>query len=823
MNLPTFATILFDEHSRYRACADILRKLCPSRATVLHSGSGQGCVLERFLPEFEITYVDPSLACRHDRTPRMLPGDVFHPALDDKHFDFVVSVDTLEHVPPGRRTAFLNRLSGMARQGVIIACPCADAGEALETDRYVNEVYAATCGRDYPFLAEHFIHGLPRVEEISLHLKEIGWQVSRAGNANAPRLRSLLAFVLCALEVPWMRTTAFELSEWFNRELYAFDQEPPVYRQIVVALANPEEHLQLTTSLTPEMKMEAARRWQSLEDRVQHLWHGTWEARLSWSAARVWIQLRGLIQDRLADFAGWLEWSAARLPLPGRARWLLRRAFFETVGRLSHGTPHHASYVRELEWRRRRPTLRLGRERLARPRNGDRSDVFLWTALTPDSVQDRLAGLGRGFAATGHHVFRITPLFVSSCEPGFESVREGPEIPLYRIRLHRHEGIPERQAEEQLRASAGQLVDWSGSRQIVSIVEDPFWIGVAEALPNGRLVYDCTAGCHRGVSRSAESSLTPCMARALARADLLIAGTEEACEGPETKLAHVALVPNAGAPAQWSERAQTLLQALARRPEPTVSLVIVAYNGLELTRACLESVEHKSDYPAIEVVVVDNASTDGTSAFLQQWAQIRPWARIVLNEKNRGFPAATNQGLEQASGEYFVILNNDVVVTHGWLRTLINHLRRDPTIGMIGPVTNNIGNEARVPTTYRTIEEMAAEARVLTLGSVGQTFPIRTLAFFCVMIPQQVYELAGPLDEGFGIGFFEDDDYCRRVEQLGYRIVCAEDVFVHHHMAASFSTLAPRIRRDIFEASRRRYETKWGAWTPHGYRARGGS
>ena len=93
-----------------------------------------------------------------------------------------------------------------------------------------------------------------------------------------------------------------------------------------------------------------------------------------------------------------------------------------------------------------------------------------------------------------------------------------------------------------------------------------------------------------------------------------------------------------------------------------------------------------------------------------------------------------------------------------------------------------------------------------------------TLAFFCVAMPRATYEKIGPLDEAFQIGFFEDDDYCRRVEQAGLRVVCAEDVYVHHHLSASFDQLKQEDRQALFERNKLIYETKWGAWRPHTYR-----
>jgi GT2 family glycosyltransferase len=99
-----------------------------------------------------------------------------------------------------------------------------------------------------------------------------------------------------------------------------------------------------------------------------------------------------------------------------------------------------------------------------------------------------------------------------------------------------------------------------------------------------------------------------------------------------------------------------------------------------------------------------------------------------------------------------------------------------------------------------------------------EAYPLRIAAFFCVMLPREVYESIGGLDEQFVPGFFEDDDYCLRLGQAGYRIACAEDVFVYHELSASFDQLALAKRAAIFERNKALFEAKWGPWIPHQYR-----
>ncbi len=268
----------------------------------------------------------------------------------------------------------------------------------------------------------------------------------------------------------------------------------------------------------------------------------------------------------------------------------------------------------------------------------------------------------------------------------------------------------------------------------------------------------------------------------------------------------------------WDHRIDEFISAWNRKTWPKISVVVLTYNQWELSEACLKSLLEETDYPNFEIIIVDNASTDGTPAHLQLFSQGRSNVKIILNEKNHGFAGGNNAGLAAATGDYLVILNNDTVVTRGWATTLWRHLADNPKIGLIGPATNNIGNEARIDTTYSSVADMPQEARRYTISNMGKVFSIRTAAFFCVMMPRAVYEKVGPLCEEFGRGFFEDDDYCRRVEKAGYAIVCADDVFVHHHLSASFNKLGSDKKKALFDKNKVIYEKKWGPWVPHAYR-----
>jgi GT2 family glycosyltransferase/glycosyltransferase involved in cell wall biosynthesis len=251
---------------------------------------------------------------------------------------------------------------------------------------------------------------------------------------------------------------------------------------------------------------------------------------------------------------------------------------------------------------------------------------------------------------------------------------------------------------------------------------------------------------------------------------------------------------------------------------PKASLIILTYNNLDYTRQCLESIYAKTAYPNYEVIVVDNASTDGTPDYLQSFTASRNNLLLILNHENRGFSTGNNQGVNAASGDYIVFLNNDIVVTPGWLAGLLAHLR-DPEVGAVGPVTNFAGNESRISVDYSDVTGLDAFARHYCAVHAGETFEIRMLALFCMAVRRSIIESVGPLDEQFGVGMYEDDDFSLRMRQKGYRILCAEDVYIHHWGSASFSKLAEERYLRLHEENRRKFEEKWGTqWQPPRWR-----
>jgi glycosyltransferase involved in cell wall biosynthesis len=264
------------------------------------------------------------------------------------------------------------------------------------------------------------------------------------------------------------------------------------------------------------------------------------------------------------------------------------------------------------------------------------------------------------------------------------------------------------------------------------------------------------------------------------------------------------------------------------------SIIIPCWNQLEFTRQCIAALARHTRAPW-ELIVIDNGSTDGTRDYLAGVQDAAPVpVTVIANATNRGFPAAINQGLKVARGEYLVLLNNDVVVTAGWLDQLTalaeaNVRGRagpaseahdagavDPdapiesVIGLVGPMSNYAAPPqlvADVP--YRDLDEMHAFAKHWRDDHRGRWFTVPKLSGFCLLIKRSVYDAIGGLDERFGLGFFDDDDLAERARRAGFESAVAHDLFVHHFGSRTFVGNGIDTEK-LLDQNAQRFATKWG-------------
>jgi GT2 family glycosyltransferase len=253
-------------------------------------------------------------------------------------------------------------------------------------------------------------------------------------------------------------------------------------------------------------------------------------------------------------------------------------------------------------------------------------------------------------------------------------------------------------------------------------------------------------------------------------------------------------------------------------PAPTsrglASIIVPCFNQLAYTRLCIAALAKHTRGPW-ELVAVDNGSTDGTAEYLAGVRDVAPFpVTIVSNARNLGFPAACNQGLAQARGSYLVLLNNDAVVTAGWLDQLTALADSEPSIGMTGPVSNyapppQLLSEA----TYSNLDQMHQFAARWRRERRGKWLKASKLSGFCLLIKRAVLDKVGMLDERFGLGLFDDDDLSLRVRHAGFALAVALDLFVHHFGNRTFVG-AGIDTKGLLAANLAQFTAKWGADTP---------
>jgi GT2 family glycosyltransferase len=230
-------------------------------------------------------------------------------------------------------------------------------------------------------------------------------------------------------------------------------------------------------------------------------------------------------------------------------------------------------------------------------------------------------------------------------------------------------------------------------------------------------------------------------------------------------------------------------------------IVIAVWNNLKLTEDCINSIIKNTDTD-YRLIIIDNASNDETKKYLEQLKN-REGARVLLvrNESNLGFIKAVNQGMRLSDAPYLCLINNDTIVTRGWLDEMIRVAESSPGIGLINPSSNTL---AQKPDKGESIEAYAQKLKKDTASFTE----IGSAIGFCMLIKKEVIDKIGVFDEIYGMGNFEDTDYSRRAIKEGYICARAHRAYVYHGEGSSF--IRGSSFDENFERNRQIYEFRWG-------------
>lgn len=218
--------------------------------------------------------------------------------------------------------------------------------------------------------------------------------------------------------------------------------------------------------------------------------------------------------------------------------------------------------------------------------------------------------------------------------------------------------------------------------------------------------------------------------------------------------------------------------------KPSLSIVIPSWNGRGLLEDCLESLQWQTVDP-IEVIVVDDGSTDDTVAFL---AKQFPDIRVIAREQNEGFAIAMNTGLRAAKGEWVFALNNDVTLAPECLEQMLT-VARESQASIVTPLILWRDEPATI---FAAGDRVLPNGRAVSIGyrepRKGFEFPDEVFGatFAAVLVHRSVFETVGCLDEQF-VAYFEDVDFCFRARLSGVKVALAKDAMAFHIGSASLA------------------------------------
>jgi GT2 family glycosyltransferase len=267
---------------------------------------------------------------------------------------------------------------------------------------------------------------------------------------------------------------------------------------------------------------------------------------------------------------------------------------------------------------------------------------------------------------------------------------------------------------------------------------------------------------------------------------------------------------------QATKGSSSVLDSTAVNTERAVrlSVVIVAWNAKKYVMECLHSLEANRGDVCVEVIVVDNASSDGIPEVIEKEF---PSVTLIRNEANLGFARANNIGINRSKGEYVALINSDVKFVSNCFEPMLKYMAEHPDVGMLGPqmlgpdglvarssmrfptIWNSLCRALNFDSFFKTVKFFKGQLMLDFKHDV--TTDVEVLAGWFWMVRRSALERVGLLDDQFFM-YGEDVDWCYRFHRAGERVVFFADARAWHHGGASSSTSPLRFSVEKERASR---------------------
>lgn len=234
------------------------------------------------------------------------------------------------------------------------------------------------------------------------------------------------------------------------------------------------------------------------------------------------------------------------------------------------------------------------------------------------------------------------------------------------------------------------------------------------------------------------------------------------------------------------------------------SIVIVSYNNKKLLVDCIDSIKKNNYVDSYELIVVDNASTDG----VREWLTKQNKIVVVYNDENKGFGFACNQGVKHASENNDILfLNNDTIVMPNSLFWLRMGLYDSESVGATGSVSNFVGNDQHIRQKFSTLEDYEKFAQMNNIPDRNATEIKIWLSGFAVLVKRKALDAIGLFDLRYGNGYYEDNDLGIRLQIAGYKLLLCHNSFIYHYGSKSFGFSRANV---LCRENREVFKEKWG-------------